>query len=52
MFFFLLFFFFFGVVIHLAFSKAQLSNEMGVGFLTIAKSVSYECNFFRIYDYI
>ena len=32
--------------------KAQLSNEMGVGFLTIAKSVSYECNFFRIYDYI
>ena len=32
--------------------KVQLSNEMGVGFLTIAKSVSYECNLFRIYDYI
>ena len=32
--------------------KAQPSNEMGVGFLTIAKSVSFECKPFKIYDYI
>ena len=32
--------------------KAQPSNEMGVGFLTIAKSVSCECKSFKIHDYI
>ena len=39
-------------VVYATVIEAQLSNEMGVGFLTIAKSVSCECNFFKIYDYI
>ena len=32
--------------------KAQTSNERGVGFLMIAKSVSCECKPFKIYNYI
>ena len=32
--------------------KAKQSNELGAGFLTIAKSVSCEYKRFKLYDYI